>query len=82
MSTPVPGRDTYLAQWSTLHGGYDLARGLWLVRAWLTVVYWVVRPLAARGVRPSAVTAGGPCSPPSRFPRPWLVAGGRCWGLW
>ena len=78
VSTPLPGRDTYLAQWSALHGGYDLARGLWLVRAWLTVVYWLARPLAARRVRPSAVTAGGAVLPALAIPP--AVAGGR-WPL-
>ncbi|MCM3886415.1 CDP-alcohol phosphatidyltransferase family protein [Frankia sp. R82] len=51
--------DSYLARWSQLHGGYDTRSGLWLVRAFLTFVHRVARPLAVRGVPPSAVTAGG-----------------------
>ncbi|WP_207634240.1 CDP-alcohol phosphatidyltransferase family protein [Candidatus Frankia alpina] len=57
--TPVPDRDTYLARWSALHGGYDPLGGLWVVRAWLTLVHRVASPLAARRVTPSAVTAAG-----------------------
>ncbi|MCL9757984.1 CDP-alcohol phosphatidyltransferase family protein [Frankia sp. AiPa1] len=55
----IPDRDSYLARWSRLHGGYDPRSGLWLVRAFLTLVYRVARPLAARRVSPSAVTVAG-----------------------
>jgi phosphatidylglycerophosphate synthase len=55
----LPGRDRYLQEWARLHGGYDPAAGSRLVRAWLGLTYRLGRPLAARGVPPDAVTAGG-----------------------
>jgi len=57
--TPVPDRDSYLARWARLHGGYDPRDGLWLVRAWLIFVHRLASPLAAARVAPSAVTAAG-----------------------
>ncbi len=56
---PVPNRETYLARWATLHGGYDPANGLWLVRAWLGLIHRLASPFAALRVPPSAVTAAG-----------------------
>ena len=49
----------YARQWSALHGGYDPRTAGVLVRGWLRLAYVVARPLAARGVRPSAVTSAG-----------------------
>ncbi|WP_055752205.1 CDP-alcohol phosphatidyltransferase family protein [Frankia sp. AvcI1] len=76
--TPVPDRDTYLARWSALHGGYDPRGGLWLVRAWLTLVHRVASPLAARRVPPSAVTGAGVAV--TALALPAAAAGGR-WPL-
>lgn len=53
---PVPGREGYLDRWQALHGGYD-PRDSRMVGGWLAVAHAVARPLAAVGIRPSAVTA-------------------------
>jgi CDP-diacylglycerol--glycerol-3-phosphate 3-phosphatidyltransferase len=49
----------YARQWSALHGGYDPRTAGVPVRGWLRLSYVVARSLAARGVRPSAVTSAG-----------------------
>lgn len=54
----VPDRETYLARWSALHGGYD-PHGSRLVRTWLGWMHAAARPLAATGVPPDAVTLLG-----------------------
>jgi phosphatidylglycerophosphate synthase len=57
-------RDTYLQQWSTLHGG---ARPTGIVGGWLRLVHAVAAPLARLGVPPDAVTVLGlliACSAP------------------
>ncbi len=57
-------RDTYLAQWSTLHGG---ARPTGVVGGWLTLVHAVAAPLARLRVPPDGVTLLGlliACSAP------------------
>ncbi len=54
----VPDRDTYLARWSVLHGGYD-PRSSRFVSGWLGLAYVGARPLAARGLGPDAVTLAG-----------------------
>ncbi|MCM3925220.1 CDP-alcohol phosphatidyltransferase family protein [Frankia sp. AiPs1] len=76
--TPVPDRGTFLARWSALHGGYDPQGGLWLVRAWLTLVHRLASPLAARRVPPSAVTTAGVAV--TALALPAAAAGGR-WPL-
>ena len=48
-------REEYLAAWSRWHGGAATDRGL--VRAWLTAVHALARPIA--GVPPILVTALG-----------------------
>lgn len=54
----VPDRAGYLAEWSTLHGGFDLRRSR-LVRTWLGMVHAVAAPLARAGLGPGTVTVGG-----------------------
>ena len=57
-------RDTYLQQWSTLHGG---ARPTGIVGGWLRIVHAVASPLARLRVPPDAVTILGlliACSAP------------------
>ncbi len=57
-------RDTYLQQWSTLHGG---ARPTGVVGGWLRIVHVVASPLARLRVPPDAVTLLGlliACSAP------------------
>jgi CDP-diacylglycerol--glycerol-3-phosphate 3-phosphatidyltransferase len=76
--TPVPDRDSYLARWADLHGGYDPRSGLWLVRAWLTLIHRVASPLAALRVPPTAVTVGGVAI--TALALPAAAAGGR-WPL-
>jgi len=49
-------RDTYLAQWSTLHGG---ARPTGIVGGWLALVHAVAAPLARWRVPPDFVTLLG-----------------------
>jgi phosphatidylglycerophosphate synthase len=49
-------RDTYLQQWSTLHGG---ARPTGVVGGWLRIVHVVASPLARLRVPPDAVTLLG-----------------------
>ena len=48
-------RESYLAKWSTLHGGYD-PRSSWLVGGWLRLVHRLAAPLARAGVSPYALT--------------------------
>jgi len=51
----LPSRDSYLQQWSQLHGGYD-PRSNTLVRWWLSLTYDVARlPVRAR-LSPDALT--------------------------
>lgn len=52
------GLGDYLSRWAPLHGGYEPRPGS-LAGRWLSVVYAVARPLAARGVPPDALTAWG-----------------------
>ncbi|HYN57768.1 MAG TPA: CDP-alcohol phosphatidyltransferase family protein [Motilibacterales bacterium] len=57
-------RDTYLQQWSTLHGG---ARPTGIVGGWLRIVHAVASPMARLRVPPDAVTLLGlliACSAP------------------
>ncbi|CAN5209782.1 hypothetical protein BH20ACT9_BH20ACT9_21610 [soil metagenome] len=54
-SWPVPDLAGYLTRWRRLHGGYDPRANPWL-RGWLTMSYWIARPLARRGVRPDVLT--------------------------
>jgi phosphatidylglycerophosphate synthase len=57
-------RDTYLQQWSTLHGG---ARPTGIVGGWLRIVHAVAAPLARLRVPPDGVTLLGlliACSAP------------------
>ena len=57
-------RDTYLQQWSTLHGG---ARPTGIVGGWLRIVHAVASPMARMRVPPDAVTLLGlliACSAP------------------
>lgn len=49
-------RDTYMQQWSTLHGG---ARPTGVVGGWLRLVHAVARPLVGLRVPPDAVTLLG-----------------------
>ena len=55
---PLPGLADYLRRWAPLHGGYE-PRPSSLAARWLSVAYAAARPLAARGVSPSALTAWG-----------------------
>jgi phosphatidylglycerophosphate synthase len=52
---PILDRDGYFARWRTLHGDYDPRGNPWLY-GWLTLSYWIARPLARRGVLPDVVT--------------------------
>lgn len=52
----IPSRDGYFDRWRDLHGGYDPRTGSPFLRGWLTLVYAVARPLAARGVSPDVLT--------------------------
>ncbi|WP_432487450.1 CDP-alcohol phosphatidyltransferase family protein [Kineococcus sp. SYSU DK018] len=52
----VPDRAEYLRRWSRLHGG---AAATGLVRAWLSGVHVLARPLALARVPPAAVTLAG-----------------------
>ncbi|MCK9896936.1 CDP-alcohol phosphatidyltransferase family protein [Frankia sp. AgB32] len=76
--SPVPNRETYLARWAQLHGGYDPASGLWLVRAWLVLIHRLASPFAALRVPPSAITAAGVAL--TALAVPAAAAGGR-WPL-
>jgi CDP-diacylglycerol--glycerol-3-phosphate 3-phosphatidyltransferase len=51
--------ERYVAQWSQLHGGYDVARSR-LVTAWVSGCHALARPLALRAVPPLAVTIAAP----------------------
>lgn len=52
---PIPDREGYFARWQGLHGDYDPRGNPW-VRGWLSLSYWIARPLARRGVLPDVVT--------------------------
>lgn len=54
-ASPVPDLAGYFTRWRRLHGGYDPRANPWL-RGWLTMSYWIARPLARRGVRPDVLT--------------------------
>lgn len=54
--TEIPDRAGYFATWSVLHGGYDPCSGSVLLRGWLSLVWWLCRPLARRGVHPDVLT--------------------------
>jgi CDP-diacylglycerol--glycerol-3-phosphate 3-phosphatidyltransferase len=58
-TTPVPDRDSFLREWSGLHGGYDAIGGAWCVRGWLSLVHRLGRPLAASGISPASITVTG-----------------------
>jgi archaetidylinositol phosphate synthase len=49
-------REAYFARWQELHGGYDPRTGSVALRAWLTLVYAIARPVARLGVHPDVVT--------------------------
>lgn len=49
-------RDTYLARWSAVHGGYDPRASAW-VFGWLNVVYALAAPLARWRVPADLLTA-------------------------
>jgi phosphatidylglycerophosphate synthase len=51
----LPSRDSYLQQWSQLHGGYD-PRSNALVRWWLFMTYDVARLPARARLSPDALT--------------------------
>ena len=75
-------REDYLAAWSRWHGGAATDRGL--VRAWLTAVHALARPIAA--VPPILVTALGlavACTAvvPAAAGGPWLVGAAVLVGL-
>jgi CDP-diacylglycerol--glycerol-3-phosphate 3-phosphatidyltransferase len=55
---PVPDRAGYLTRWAPLHGGYEPVPAS-LAGRWLSLVYELARPLAARGVSPDVLTAWG-----------------------
>ncbi len=78
MTTPVPDRDSYLKEWSVLHGEYDPVGGPLIVRQWLALVYRLGRPIAARGVSPSTITVAAAVMTAAMLPP--VVAGGR-WPL-
>jgi len=46
----------YLDNWSTLHGGAKIEG---IVKAWLSISYAIVKPLAKLRVTPNALTLGG-----------------------
>jgi len=54
----LPNRDSYLQQWSELHGGYDPS-GNTLVRWWLSLTYDVARLPARARVPPDVLTLAG-----------------------
>ena len=54
----IADRAGYFTKWSALHGGYDPLTGSVLLRGWLSVVWWLCRPLARRGVHPDVLTLG------------------------
>ena len=55
-TTQIADRAGYFAQWSVLHGGYDPMSGSVFLRGWLSVVWWLCRPLAQRGIQPDVLT--------------------------
>lgn len=57
-AAPVPGLADYLRQWAPLHGDYEPAPGS-VAGRWLSLAYAAARPLAVRGVSPTALTAWG-----------------------
>ena len=74
---PLPDVEAYLAEWASLHGGYDPQRNL-LVRRWLGGTYRLAGPLVRRGVRPGHVTAAAVALSGLTVP---AAAGGRRWPL-
>ena len=52
----IPDRAGYFTRWSALHGGYDPMVGSVFLRGWLSLVWWLCRPLARRGVHPDVLT--------------------------
>lgn len=52
----MPSTDGYFDRWRELHGGYDPRTGNPWLRGWLTLVLWLARPLARRGVQPDLLT--------------------------
>ena len=55
-SYEIPDRSGYFDRWQELHGGYDPRTGNPWLRGWLSVVFVLARPVAARGVSPDVVT--------------------------
>jgi CDP-diacylglycerol--glycerol-3-phosphate 3-phosphatidyltransferase len=55
---PVPDLAGYLTRWAPLHGDYAPTPES-LTGRWLSLVYRLARPLAARGVSPDVLTAWG-----------------------
>lgn len=51
--------DEYVADWSRLHGGYDLSRASFPVRGWVRTAYRTGSWLGGKRVGPSAVTTVG-----------------------
>ena len=52
----IPDLDGYFDKWSTTHGGYDPRAGSVWLKGWLSMVFFLARPLARRGVSPDVVT--------------------------
>jgi phosphatidylglycerophosphate synthase len=73
----VTGWAAYAERWSALHGGYDPRLATPLVRGWLWVAYRIARALAARRVRPAAVTSVGVLVAAAV---PLVVGSGAAWG--
>jgi phosphatidylglycerophosphate synthase len=55
-SQEIPSRDGYLGRWQELHGGYDPRTGSRWLLGWLSLVFFLARPLARRGVHPDVLT--------------------------
>ncbi|HET6214954.1 MAG TPA: CDP-alcohol phosphatidyltransferase family protein [Micromonosporaceae bacterium] len=51
--------EAYIAQWSTLHGGFDPDQASPFVRGWLRIAYTLGRVFARVRVTPMALTAAG-----------------------
>lgn len=93
MRSSGSSRDAYLDAWTDLHGGHDPRAGGRAERGWFTAVHALARPLAARGVRPNALSAGAvlaACATPvavglgpraARFAGPLVVLGSVLDGL-
>lgn len=52
----IADRHGYFDRWRELHGGYDPRTGNPWLRGWLTLVFWIARPLARRGIQPDVLT--------------------------